>query len=221
VARDLPAGTRVEGIVGGNVARAATWNGPVVSLTPPALVGPAVTGEFVSVQPGTWSGGWDDDVDRAEVRACRTPDENPTGCRRLRAPKGRPAHLLLVDRDLAGFYLRAVNWRVPRDGGGTLLLRDPSTSPATPIVAGPPKVDLRRRVMKFSRGYGVGYVRCHPTCSVTVIVNGKRNASHTFTAGGRRLIVLPRSARLRPGLLRVRVVVDGNLRADGFVRLVR
>jgi hypothetical protein len=44
---------------------------------------------------------------------------------------------------------------------------------------------------------------------------------NTLRARDGASLVLPRSAKLRPGLLRVRVTVDGTLRADGFVRLAR
>ena len=77
--------------------------------------------------------------------------------------------------------------------------------------------------MRFSGGYGVGTVRCWPSCmvTVTVTVTGKRNAQLTIAARNRTSLVLPRSAKLRPGLLKVRVTVDGVVRADGFVRLKR
>ena len=128
--------------------------------------------------------------------------------------------------DLAGFYLRGINWRRARDATAPreLYSRRGISSQFTAGVAiaqSPPTVQLRRRVMRFSGGYGVGTVRCWPSCTVTVAVTGRRNARLTIAAQNRTSLVFPRSAKLRPGLLKVRVTVDGVVRADGFVRLVR
>ncbi len=220
------AGTRVEALVGGTVVRTGTWGGIPVALTLPTLSGPAITGAEVSARAGTWSGGWGDEVDDLGVLACPAPDAADVLCRPLRTRRGRPAGTFTVDADLAGFYLRAIDWRRARDVAAPRSVRprrgiSSQSTAGVAIAQSPPTVQLRRRVMRFSGGYGVGSVSCWPGCTVTVAVTGKRNARLTIAARNRTSLVFPRSAKLRPGLLKVRVTVDGVVRADGFVRLVR
>jgi hypothetical protein len=57
---------------------------------------------------------------------------------------------------------------------------------------------------------------------VTIAVTGKRGATHTATlTRGLKSLFVPREKRLKPGLWKVRVTVDGAVRADGYVRLKR
>ena len=224
---DIPAGARFEGLSAtGAVLRSAVWGGTVTATAPPAVTGPAVVRGRVSVTPGTWKGGWGDEVDKVTAVACQAPDTPRWLCRALPTRRGDPAGTFVIHDDLAGFYLQAVHSRMARDGSGGSSLASrgdlASRSPGVRIEAAPPVVELRRRATRSSLGYGVGHVRCFPTCSVQVAVSGAgRKATHTLTGRNRTALVLPRSAKLRPGLLRVRVTVDGTQRADGFVRLAR
>ena len=136
---------------------------------------------------------------------------------------GLPAGSFRVQWDVVGWTLRVVNWRIARDPLRPGLLSTPSSSsPPIPIAAGPPLVEFRRRAMRNRSGYTLGVVRCWPSCAVTVtVVQGRRETNVSIPGRNRTALLVPRAKRLRPGLLRVRVTVDGVVRGDGFVRLAR
>jgi hypothetical protein len=223
-----PAGTRVDALVGEAVVRTAVWHGTPVAVTPPALTGSVVTGGEVAVTPGAWSGGWGDSIDQPGAIACPAPDSTGDGCRTLRPRLGRPANTFIVPGELAGWYARGTSALLSQDMATRVARRfsrlRPSRAFSEPvqIALAPPVVELRRRASRSSLGYGFGRVRCFaPQCAVTIEVTGKRNATHTFTAKRLQSLLVPKEKRLRPGLYKVRVTVDGTARADGYVRLVR
>jgi hypothetical protein len=138
----------------------------------------------------------------------------------------------VVPFDLVGWYVRGVSSLLSYDmaqGSGRVVSFPPRLHPSqafTPslqITLAPPSVELRRRATRSASGYGVGWVRCWAReCAVTIEVTGKRDASSTqMVTRGRRSLFVPREKRLKPGLWKVRVTVDGAVRADGYVRLAR
>ena len=208
--------------------RTAIWHGTPVAVTPPALTGAAVTGGEVTVSPGAWAGGWGDSVDVPGAIACPVPESTGDGCRTLRPRKGRPANTFIVPGELAGWYVRAASTLLSQDmatrAARRLARLRPSRafSDAVQITLAPPVIELRRRASRSSFGYGFGRVRCFaPQCVVTIEVTGKRSATHTFTAKRLQSLLVPKEKRLRPGLYKVRVTVDGAVRADGYVRIAR
>ncbi len=55
---------------------------------------------------------------------------------------------------------------------------------------------------------------------MTAEITGKRSGTYTQTVTrGLKSLFVPRDKRLKPGLWKVRVTVDGAVRADGSVRL--
>jgi hypothetical protein len=218
-------------ITGGTVVRTGTWLGSPVALTPPTIAGTAATGSRVTITPGTWSGGWGDGVDRLGAIACPAPDGTGFGCRVLRTARGEAPNTFVIHDDLAGWYVRGVSTLLSadmaRDTSGRLLRGlHPSQAftTALPIALAPPTVDLRSRMSRFAVGYGVGRLHCFTRqCAVTITATlRKRTVTHTTTLlHGVRSLLVPREKRLKPGLWRVTVTVDGQRRASGLVRLPR
>lgn len=238
-----PEGTRVEAVqgatvvrdaaglptfTGGTVVRSGVWQGSPVAVTGPALSGTAETGARVTVTAGAWAGGWGDGADRLEAIACPTPDGTGYGCRDLATHRGEPQNTFVVPFDLVGWYVRGVSSLLSYDmAHDTRRVRFPRLHPSQALTAplqitlAPATVELRRRASRSSHGYGIGRVRCWAReCSVTAEITGKRSGTYTQTVTrGLKSLFVPRDKRLKPGLWKVRVTVDGAVRADGSVRL--
>ena len=130
----------VRATVGGaeRSARSPAWRGHLAVATPPTLDGEVRIGRPVAARPGTFSGGWGDDVQILGVRACRTPTAGD--CRDL-TPGGSGS--AVVDPSVAGWWVGpyAAPWTGSRGGiplGPTpygVAPQDPAPDPTTGLVA--------------------------------------------------------------------------------------
>ncbi|WP_026910328.1 hypothetical protein [Patulibacter minatonensis] len=120
-------------------ARSSAWRGRATLVTPPQLGGELRIGKVVTPVAGTWGGGWGDDVDQGEVRACRTADA--TDCRSV----SRVGGPFTVDPAYAGWYFGAVDHHYGPDpilGGAPLIPPPFGTVPEDPAPTASPTVAL-------------------------------------------------------------------------------
>ena len=98
----------------------------------------------------------------------------------------------------------------------------PVTRPETPAKVAEPTGVIRKRALRSGRRVTVARVRCAQRCSVELRVSdGRRTLKRTLHVTGSAPLTIVRGERLRPGLLRVRVAVDGRPAITGRVRLTR
>ncbi len=219
-----PPGVQGELRTGENVSPvAARWSGgwgdEVITnalIACPGLSGPGC--EYLVNRAGTWNFGLGD---------------RPLGAR------------------LAGWYVYAVEWRSPRDQnpflealppppGAPTARPEPSalsavsppagpiatpasvTKPETPVNLAEPSVVIRKRALRSDRRVTVARVRCAQRCKVGLRVSdGRRVLTRTLHVTGSAPLTIVRGERLRAGLLRVSVAVDGRPAVSGRVRLKR
>ena len=103
------------------------------------------------------------------------------------------------------------------------------SAPAGPVAAPPttttiveqgPIVTLRRRAVRRGGRVTVARLFCAARCAVKLSVSdGRRTLRRTLQVRGSVPLSILRGKRLRAGLLRVRVTVDGRQVAAGRVRL--
>ena len=152
---------------------------------------------------------------------------------------------------LAGWYVYAVEYRSARDmnpylealppppGGpatrpepsalvavsapaGPIATPVPVVSPPPPVKVAEPSVVIRKRALRSGRRVTVARVRCAQRCKVELRVSdGRRVLTRTLRVTGSAPLTIVRGERLRAGLLRVRVAVDGRPAVISRVRLKR
>ena len=212
-------------------------------VSPPGIDGDLRVGGGARATPAAWSGGWGDEFSSAFVYAC--PAIGRTDCELLDPVYATPARPLLERH--AGWYVYAVESRRARDRD-PFIIEDPvpagpSTLPtARPLVAvsapagpvaglpetttvtiveqGRPCVTLRERAFRRGARVTVAQLTCPARCTVGLSVSdGRRTIRRTLKVSGTAPLSIVRGSRLRAGLLRVRVSVDGREIASGRVRL--
>jgi hypothetical protein len=227
-----PAGTTFEAAVDyagqRTVARSSSWLGTVTLRTAPHLVGRAVIGRTVRVQPGTWSGGWGTERNGLRIQAC--PTRATTDCRTLSASPERPdppdAAIRIPSR-YAGWYLFAVNRRFARDDVFALADFPPSPLRPAPTVAfsapsGPvgPYATLRQRARLRQGHPKLGTLRCPVRCNVRLTVAAPGGTyRRTYRARGVSPI-MARVPQAGPGRWRITVRVNGRLAASQRIIVV-
>jgi hypothetical protein len=231
-------------------ARTTPWQGRVTSTAPPSLTGDVAVGGMVRPVAGTWSGGWGNDADGLGVIACKTPAREGCRTLSF-YKYSLPGAAAIVDATDAGCYLFAFDqrfeanpimtneWADPRSvpapqPAQTLSLSAPAgqvpggdCSPVPPsslrtqlTPAGAVSAVIRRRALRERGRIVIGRVRCEATCRVQLSVSdGRRTVKRSLKARGSQELAILR--RLRPGTLKVRVMVDGRTVAGGRTRLAR
>jgi hypothetical protein len=218
------------------VAFRATWLGTVTSVAPPVLRGRAIVGTQVMATPGTWSGGWGDELSALRVQACRTRDARD--CESLTTgnrTSGEPMQSTpTVTEKYAGWYLFAVDLRREREFVPYPMPAILSIGPLPPVEPGPtvafsapvgpvigPTAVLRRRALYRHGRPLLGKLRC-PVVRCTAAVRVRRGAvtrTRTLHVTGSAAIA-PR-LRLRAGVWRVTVAIDGGPAVQRRVRVRR
>jgi hypothetical protein len=89
------------------------WRGRVRQLTPPTVHGVVRANEFVSPVPGSWSGGWADELSRMQLAACATPvGQDCTTLTEFHYVRNcRQSASFVLDADFVGYYLRVAERR--------------------------------------------------------------------------------------------------------------
>jgi hypothetical protein len=217
-------GTRFEVSVAGETYVDAVWQGRLINVAPAALVGQPVIGSPVSVQPGSWTGGWA--PPRTDGRPVICGTAQGTDCKVL-----EPGTMLGAEH--AGRFLFAMS---SGDGwSGELSTFDvkshftkayagpygpvvAAVSPPPPPVAVPaPTVKLRERAVRSKGRISVGRITCAAvTCKVAVKVSGGGRKAYNTTFVAKKGVTAI-TAPVRRGKLTVRVHVDGKLITSGKV----
>lgn len=220
---------RADGVWEGQpIAFRATWLGAVTAVAPPVLRGRAVVGTRVQATAGSWSGGWGDELDALRVQACRT--RAALSCATLGPVSGRLGGAtdgpVTIDARFTGWYLFAVDNRVPREvpypavatvaspSVNQRFVSGPTVSMSTPVgpIVGPTAV-IRARALYRDRRPQLGTVRCPIGCTAKVTVRrGAVTRTRTLRVTGTKAIA-PR-LQLRPGVWRVTVTIDGGRAAQ-------
>ncbi len=206
------------------IALRATWLGTVTAAAPPVLHGRAIVGTQVQGSGGSWLGGWGDDLSAVRVQACRTRDARncqtlTTGDLVTGEPTNGPS---TVTARFTGWYLFAVDIRAAREVVPVIRPAIKSIGPLPPVGPGQtvsfsapvgpvvgPNAALRRRALYRDGRPQLGTVRC-PVVRCTAVVRVRRGAvtrTRTMRVTGTEAIA-PR-LRMRPGVWRVAVTIDG------------
>ncbi len=152
---------------------------------------------------------------------------------------------------LAGGYVYAVEWRSARDQNpfvaalppppgapttrpepsallavsppaGPIATPAPVTTQVPPAKIAEPSVVIRKRALRSGRRVTVARVRCAQRCEVALRVSdGRRTLKRTLHVTESASLTIVRGERLRAGLLRVTIAVDGRPAVIGRARLRR
>ena len=223
---ELEASTELDGVP--VTARTPAWQGQVVSVAPPQVMGAAAVGAVVTAVDGTWAGGWGGEGSRLGLIAC--PAVTSQDCRRL--PVDASA---VLDSAYAGWFIGAISQRgtaVAQPAWPAAVPGQPSMIPAPPVsqtlVAGPligpvaaaivsgpvpggrdaapepalrPRsITLRPRGKRAGRAVQIGRVRCAGRCRVQVTVRGPgvKRSTTKLTVRGKRTLMLARRYQRAP-----------------------
>jgi hypothetical protein len=224
----------------GSSARSPLWHGNVSAAGLPGVSGAVRANALVTPVAGSWTGGWDGDLDQMQLAACATPEG--TNCTALTDPHyGGCAHeAAVIDVAFTGSYLRVADQRlgvntvfalyaVSSPYGRPIWAPGPTTSvavvgriaPATgPRAAGCGPPPLLSATLS---GRGVARVRCGLAC--TIVLRAHRplyrvRLERTLAAPGSATVQLPMAAirRLGRGRASFSVEVDGTLLATRTVK---
>lgn len=239
---DVPAGTTFEvdvrssGTGQTTTDRSPPWGGQVTPTRAPAAEGTIRVGGIVHPIAAEWTGGWGDDRSVVGLEVCRR--STGSGCETLSSTRGGvptcPRTAAVIGHRYRGWWVRAVDWRVPADmefpDVGYSRAREIPVPPSDRTAARSafvgrvarrgagfaecrrPRISIYRAARRRGGRLEFGTVRCVSACEVVLTVrHGRRLTRRTQEPHpDRNTVAIP--ARTRIGVDRGRVTIVVNSR---------